>query len=358
MNTVKSIIKKLEKYKSELTDSDYIYLCDNIESKGFENNFYALMYCINWQQLYEHPTRITLYDIIRQTPQFDLAYNGLKKMWCDGDISTIASFQSAVMSSIKEGIHSLGITDFEKTKGLYEFFKYLFQQITNADYSTPLDPVSPNFEGVSLSNKLISYFRKIWLAYHLSQLLKSLLLSNVASNTIQFQKGFCFHILLRHYPATKIRYNLHDSPDKQSVKNISNNRISQKAFIERRGICTYSTDGTFQYGLLDYFPNLPENCIMYIDMMKIAYIIIHIVQVIQKLHHTSSSQTDVVYFYKNLYEVQYDIVNTNGKISLLLKSVYPLDSKWQKENGISKSAYDRIINKNDIPSDYMIKIVQ
>ena len=41
MNTVKSIIKKLEKYKSELTDSDYIYLCDNIESKGFENNFYV-----------------------------------------------------------------------------------------------------------------------------------------------------------------------------------------------------------------------------------------------------------------------------------------------------------------------------
>ena len=176
MNTVKNIIKKLETNKSELTDSDYNYLCDNVKTSGFENNFYALMYCINWQQLYEHPTRLTLYDIIRETSQFSEAYNGLKLMWCNGDISSIASFQMAVLSAIKEGIHSVGVIEFDDTKGLYEFFKYLFQQITNADYSIPSDPIIPSMKGLSLSNKLIHYFQKLWQAYHLSLLLKSLLL--------------------------------------------------------------------------------------------------------------------------------------------------------------------------------------
>lgn len=355
MSTIKNIIIKLETDKSELTDSDYNYLCSNIKSNGFENNFYVLMYCINWQQLYEHPTRLTLYDIIRGTSQFSVAYNGLKQMWCNGDISSIASFQVAVLSAIKEGIHSVGIMNFDDTKGLYEFFKYLFQQITNTDYSIPSDPVIPDMKGLPLSNKLLNYFQKLWQAYHLSQLLKSLLLSNVISDTIRFKKDFCFHILLRHYPATKIRYNLHSSPDKQNVKNILNNHVAQKAFIEEDGRHTYSTDGTYQYSLSDYYSYLPQSCIMYVDMMKIAYIIMHIVRIIQKAPNTSC-KADVIYFNYNLYEVHYDIIERNGKLSLLFKSVYPLDSKWQKINGISQSAYNRIVNKQDMPPNYNIAI--
>jgi hypothetical protein len=94
---------------------------------------------------------------------------------------------------------------------------------------------------------------------------------------------------------------------------------------------------------------------MYVDMMKIAYIIMHIVRIIQKAPNTSC-KADVIYFNYNLYEVHYDVIERNGKLCLLFKSVYPLDSKWQKINGISQSAYNRIVNKQAMPPNYNIAI--
>lgn len=163
-----------------MSDDQYEYLLNHIEHHGIENAFYYIVYCVDWQYMYEYDGRLTMFDIIVscEREKFQKAYSLFKSFVVDGDISNLKNSYGKVKSCIKKGLRNKGIsnTGDKDRKGLGEFIYNFYLKVANVDYE--LDDYSKYYlsSGIGISNKIIAdYFCKFIYTYQLMNDFKVLL---------------------------------------------------------------------------------------------------------------------------------------------------------------------------------------
>ena len=232
----KDIIQSIEKSRI-MSDDQYEYLLNHIEHQGIENAFYYIVYCVDWQYMYEYDGRLTMFDIMVscEREKSQKAYSLFKSFVVDGDISNVKNSYDKVKSCIKKGLRNKGIsnTGDKDRKGLGEFIYNFYLKVANVDYE--LDDYSKSYlsSGFGISNKIIvDFFYKFIYAYQLMNDFKvGLVPKEVGQYQIEYDPYFISHVLLRHHPQTKIYYKNHSNPlYKRQIKNGLGDSVDITAF--------------------------------------------------------------------------------------------------------------------------------
>ena len=354
---VYEIIKALESC-SEYKDEQHIELRKKLSllNHNFENLFYNFFFCLDWRYLYNLDTRLTLYDIYSKTGvrSFKKVYYPLKRMAVEGDITNIKDTYQDIMGLLNIGLQKYNIDKNHIKKGLYEFIRNFINKLVNVDYEIT-DYNQPYLDSSSVKNRfVIDVYYKFVSAYEISLLCNSYFKKSLEIGNIIISNTCFLHILLRHYEPLKVFTNYHPNPSfNKQIKNGVGNKVPITAFIDGEGgTSVISQDGTFVSTKLTYYKTyLHDDIVAIVDIAK------HILPILSSNLRQDRSP-NIVFFNNELYGVEFPkyIYKESGKI--IVDSIYPLNSKWQKLYGISQKDYDYIINKQDIPSDYSIRIEQ
>lgn len=348
----KDIIQSIEESRI-MSDDQYEYLLNHIEHHGIENAFYYIVYCVDWQYMYEYDGRLTMFDIIVSCEQekFQKAYNLFKSFVVDGDISNLKNSYDIVKSCIKKGLRNKGIsnTGDKDRKGLGEFIYNFYLKVTNVDYE--LDDYSKSYlsSGIGISTKIIvDFFYKFIYAYQLMNDFKVLLVpKEVGQYQIEYDPYFISHVLLRHHPQTKIYYRNHSNPlYKRQIKNGLWDSVDITAFQFNRGTKVISSDGIFKSSYEERLLNVDKLNILRDDVSQILSILDSLLLILVE-HIDLSSSPAIVYYQNALYGIEFKVDDTHPNI-IQVGSFYPLNSEWQKTFGISTRDYHSIVNKDDM----------
>ncbi|MBR5238362.1 MAG: hypothetical protein IKV26_06625 [Paludibacteraceae bacterium] len=336
-----------------MNDEQYEYLLTHIEHHGIENAFYYIMYCVDWQYMYEYDGRLTMFDIIVSCEQekFQKAYSLFKSFVVDGDISNLKDSYDKVKSCIKKGLRNKGILDTgdKDRKGLGEFIYNFYLKVANVDYE--FDDYSKSYlsSGIGISNKIIvDYFYKFIYAYQLMNDFKVLLVpKDVGQYQIEYDPYFILHVLLRHYPQTKIYYKNHSNPlYKKKIKNGLGNDVNITAIQFNRGIKVISSDGIFKSSYEERLLKVEKLDILRDDVSQILSTLDSLLQIL--VNHENPLYSPAIVYYQNvLYGIEFKMDDIHSNI-IRICSFYPLNSEWQKTFGISIRDYHSIVNKKDM----------
>lgn len=341
------IISSIEQNRT-MNSAQYDYLLNHIEHSGFKNAFYYIMYCIDWQYMYGYSGRLTMFDIIVSCAQekFQKSYDSFKSLIVNGDTNNIQKSYTNVKSCIKIGLQNKGILDTGRhdRKGIGEFIYNFYLTVVNVDYELE-DYRKPYLTGIGLSNRLVhDFFYKFMCAYQLMNEFRSSLVTKAVDHfQIEYDPYFLLHILLRHYPPTKIYYQSHQNPlYAKKIKNGLQEKTPIVAIQMKEGIKPISSDGVFHSSYETRCLKEYKIDILRDDVHQILSTLDSLLPILTK-HVNPSSSPAIVYYQHALYGVEFKIDDSSQNI-IQIGSFYPLNSEWQKTFGISSKDYNRIIN--------------
>ena len=341
------IISSIEQNRT-MNSAQYDYLLNHIEHSGFKNAFYYIMYCIDWQYMYGYSGRLTMFDIIVSCAQekFQNSYDSFKSLIVNGDTNNIQKSYTNVKSCIKIGLQNKGILDTGRhdRKGIGEFIYNFYLTVVNVDYELE-DYRKPYLTGIGLSNRLVhDFFYKFMCAYQLMNEFRSSLVTKAVDHfQIEYDPYFLLHILLRHYPPTKIYYQSHQNPlYAKKIKNGLQEKTPIVAIQMKEGIKPISSDGVFHSSYKTRCLKEYKIDILRDDVHQILSTLDSLLPILTK-HVNPSSSPAIVYYQHALYGVEFKIDDSSQNI-IQIGSFYPLNSEWQKTFGISSKDYNRIIN--------------
>ena len=341
------IISSIEQNRT-MNSAQYDYLLNHIEHSGFKNAFYYIMYCIDWQYMYGYSGRLTMFDIIVSCAQekFQKSYDSFKSLIVNGDTNNIQKSYTNVKSCIKIGLQNKGILDTGRhdRKGIGEFIYNFYLTVVNVDYELE-DYRKPYLTGIGLSNRLVhDFFYKFMYAYQLMNEFRSSLVTKAVDHfQIEYDPYFLLHILLRHYPPTKIYYQSHQNPlYAKKIKNGLQEKTPIVAIQIKEGIKPISSDGVFHSSYETRCLKEYKIDILRDDVHQILSTLDSLLPILTK-HVNPSSSPAIVYYQHALYGVEFKIDDSSQNI-IQIGSFYPLNSEWQKTFGISSKDYNRIIN--------------
>lgn len=341
------IISSIEQNRT-MNSAQYDYLLNHIEHSGFKNAFYYIMYCIDWQYMYGYSGRLTMFDIIVSCAQekFQKSYDSFKSLIVNGDTNNIQKSYTNVKSCIKIGLQNKGILDTGRhdRKGIGEFIYNFYLTVVNVDYELE-DYRKPYLTGIGLSNRLVhDFFYKFMCAYQLMNEFRSSLVTKAVDHfQIEYDPYFLLHILLRHYPPTKIYYQSHQNPlYAKKIKNGLQEKTPIVAIQIKEGIKPISSDGVFHSSYETRCLKEYKIDILRDDVHQILSTLDSLLPILTK-HVNPSSSPAIVYYQHALYGVEFKIDDSSQNI-IQIGSFYPLNSEWQKTFGISSKDYNRIIN--------------
>ena len=341
------IISSIEQNRT-MNSAQYDYLLNHIEHSGFKNAFYYIMYCIDWQYMYGYSGRLTMFDIIVSCAQekFQNSYDSFKSLIVNGDTNNIQKSYTNVKSCIKIGLQNKGILDTGRhdRKGIGEFIYNFYLTVVNVDYELE-DYRKPYLTGIGLSNRLVhDFFYKFMYAYQLMNEFRSSLVTKAVDHfQIEYDPYFLLHILLRHYPPTKIYYQSHQNPlYAKKIKNGLQEKTPIVAIQMKEGIKPISSDGVFHSSYKTRCLKEYKIDILRDDVHQILSTLDSLLPILTK-HVNPSSSPAIVYYQHALYGVEFKIDDSSQNI-IQIGSFYPLNSEWQKTFGISSKDYNRIIN--------------
>lgn len=347
----KKIISKIEQTQS-YSDVCYKYLLKNIEHKGSENAFHYVMYCIDWQYMYEYNNRLTMFDILVACPNPDFrnAYAYFKAMVIDGNTYNLQENYNALKSCIKKGLKEKGISDTGKhdRKGLGEFLYQFYKKVANVDYdfSSYTQSYLPTN---SLRNRfVIDFFHKFIYAYRLMCDFRSQLNpKHIGIYDIEYNRYFLLHILLRHYAQTKLYYEYHPNPlYKKEIVNGLGVKSKVVAIKTKKGTEVISSDGLFASDYINRCSKENRMIILRDELKDILSKLNDILPILSKQINTSKSPA-IIYYQQELYGIEFETITSQPNL-VRIGSFYPLNSTWQNKFGISKTEYNKIINKDDM----------
>lgn len=329
--------------------SQYTYLLKHIEHKGFENAFYYMMYCIDWQYMYEHTGRLTMFDIMStcSASEFTSAYNALKVFVVNGDTNNLSDGYSKIKSCIKHGLRNKGIADTgdKDKKGLGEFINHFFMKAANVDYEFQ-DYSKSYLTGGKLSDRIVQdFFTKFTYAYQLMHDFRPQLADKqIGQHHISYDKYLLSHILLRHYAPIKIYYRYQPNPlYHREIKNGLNVKTKITAI---KGFRPMSSDGIFAFSdTVNRCLTEDKRDVMRDEVKQILSKLNGILQTISSHINLSNDRSIVVFYQDELYKLEFKKDNTSPH-TLCVGSFYPLNSEWQNKFGISRSNYNKIINRD------------
>lgn len=347
---VTEIIKYLEQY-SDYTDDLYeeLGLKLSLLSHNLENSFYNFFFCLDWRYLYHINERLTLYDIYYKAgvKSFKKAYLPLKKMALEGDITNISQSYQNILGKLKEGLKEYKIDKEDIVKGIYEFMQDFLNKLVNVDYETT-DYNQPYLVSSSITSRFATdVYEKFVQAYKISCWFNTSIKTFLETGNIIISNTCFLHILLRHYGPLKIFTEYHPNPlfdrkikngiGKSVLVTVFRNEIGDKVVIAQDGMFVSKPTGSQTY-LCD-------------DMLSIVDIAKHILPMLSS-NIIPNRSPNVIFYNNELYGVEFSkyIYRESGKI--IVNSIYPLNSTWQKLHGISAEDYNHIINMKDVPLEY------
>ena len=334
-----------------LDAGQYTYLLGHIEHVGFENAFFYMMYCIDWQYMYEYTGRLTMFDIMVTCPTADFvsAYTGLKAFVVNGDTNNLLDAYNNIKSCIKHGLTNKGIVDTGKRnkKGLGEFINHFFMKVANVDYEFH-DYTTPNLTGNSLSNRIVQDFLyKFTCAYQLMHDFRPQLTDKqMGQYHISYDKYLISHILLRHYSQTKIYYKYQPNP--LYHREIKNGLNANTKITAIKGFKPLSSDGVFAFiDTFNRFLSEDKIDVMRDEVQQILCKLEAILQITTSQVNPANDGPVIIFYQGELYGVEFKN-DSSSPNTLLIGSFYPLNSEWQNKFGISHNAFNKIINPDEM----------
>lgn len=324
-------------------------------SHDVENSFYYFIFCIDWRSLFDKGFRITIYDILsnRGIKQFLKAYNAMKELLLQGDITNISKKYDSILNGIVNGLEQFQVPDEDRKKGLYEFFKMFISKVGGSEYSKS-DYTKSDFSKETIPQLFIkNVYGRFMKAYQYAEIFNSNIRKSLCFSNVIISPTFCLHTLLRHYPPLKIEFIAHENPlCKKEIRDFKDRSIGVTAFTnEKGGTYIIGKDGVFQStictGNKNYLINDIDNIIR---ILKDALPIL-----ITRINPNISP--NVIYLNEGLYGIEFRKYLYKQKQEIVVDSFYPLNSKWQKTFGISRKDYNSIINKDDMKkAKYSVRI--
>ncbi len=355
-NKCKQIISTIEQTLS-YNDVQYTYLFDHIKHNGFENAFYYIMYCIDWQYMYEYNNRLTMFDILVTCPSTDFnnAYRHFKTMVIDGDTNNLQVNYNTLKSCIKKGLRNKGISDTgnRDRKGLGEFIYQFYLKVANVDYDFSSYTHSYLSSKCLVNRFVVDFFHKFICTYQLMcEYHTQLTPKHIGRYDIEFDKYFLLHILLRHYSQTKLYYEYHPNPlHKKEISNGLGMKSKVVAIKTKKGIEVICNDGVFKSDYINRCLKEERMSILRDEVKEILLKLDVMLQVLSKPTNTFPSPA-IIYYQYELYGIEFETTNSQPYL-LRIGSFYPLNSEWQNKFGISKNEYNKIINKNESNAEYI-----
>nr|WP_321374146.1 hypothetical protein [uncultured Bacteroides sp.] len=355
------IISKLENYSPIYEDEDYTFLVDNLP-RTQANAFFIFAFCINWQLLYNSNIKMTIYDILiandakkenTKKKHFEESFTSIKKFFESGFTTSeeLISSKTRILDRLTKGLNVLNINKSFKNKGIHEFFNIFFNKLGNVDYETE------DFQGIYLCKDSQKFrfhtdlYNKFIPAVDIAILFNREYKPLLEEFGIKINNFFALHIFLRHTVPFKLYCNYlpNELFRNQKIKNGLNQSVHVTAFASSEGVKIISDDGLF------FLPNFSTNQSDYTDnpvlptkekIAKAFYKKLFPLVQILKLYFNPCFKRSISYHSKDFLgfkTVGYEY-KTNGLIEI--QSFYPLNSEWQKRNGISNIDIDNIIYKS------------
>jgi hypothetical protein len=369
------LISDLESLSQDYKQEDYNWLKSNNRTYdfGYENNqFHYFIFCIDWSELYgSTDTRLTIYDILiesnsdgKKVSKFTEAYNQIKKLF-DGNINSsqeLIKCRDVVLNKISEGLTIYQDSKGFKSKGLNEFFKMLFDKIGNVDYESESFS-TPYLIGESQRSRFLTdVFDKIIPAFEVTKIFNKEYKDSISG--VSINNFFVLHVLLRHTVSFKFK-------EIYSSTSQSNTEIKDGLGKKQKLTANVDSDGTISVISQDgeFFPpdfsNHQADFIKYISAGKQ----LRFTEIAEKLSEklkvlipifiegiNSNFSPNIIYSDNMLYGFEFPTWKYRNESIIELSSFYPLNSEYQKKNGISQKDFDSITNKSTIPESYKIKI--
>lgn len=354
---VVEIIQKLENY-SVYTNDLYQELSYKLYylPHNMENSFYNFFYCLDWRAFYDIDKRLTLYDIyyITGKKSFYKSYKPLKQMALDGDIENISRTYQDILGNIKIGLSKYGVNKDSVKKGLYEFIQDFINKLVSVDYRITDFDKSDYLPQTIIDRFEIDIYYKFIKAYKIAKWFNKDIKCRLETTKLEISNSCFLHILLRHYTPLKVFTNYHHNPIYHNkIKNGIGKLVCITAFDDATGgHKVISQDGIFVSTKGDRCENfLCDDILMIVNVMK------HVLPILSSNINPNRSP-NIIFYNNELYGVEFHkyAYKTIGKI--VVESIYPINSKWQKQYGISQEDYNHIINRQDIPQSFNIKIEQ